>query len=151
MILSFTEDNSMSQADELFPIFSNFLNRLSYLQDFPESSKLVSFDMVVLYPNIRHEERIDIMRTFLNEGSDKPISTESLCRLAEIVLKENYFELGDEIFHQLLGAAIGTKFAPTDANIFMAGLERKLFSNNKFNPFLWLQFLYLGRWRGKVE
>ena len=81
------------------------------------------------------------MRTFLNELSDKPISTESLCRLAKIVLKENYFELGDEIFHQLLSAAIGTKFAPNHANIFMAGLERKLFANNKFNPFLWLPFL----------
>ena len=75
------------------------------------------------------------MRTFLNERSDKPISTEGLCRLAKIVLKENYFELGDEIFHQLLGTAIGTKFVSDYANIFMAGLERKLFANNKFNSF----------------
>ena len=81
------------------------------------------------------------MRTFLNERSDKPISTKRLCRLAKIVLKENYFELGDEIFHQVLGTAIGTEFAPNYACIFMAGLERKLFANNKFNPFLWLRFL----------
>ena len=81
------------------------------------------------------------MRTFLNERNDKSISIESLCRLAKIVLKENYFELGDEIFHQLLGTAIGTKFAPYYANIFMAELERKLFENNKFTPFLWLRFL----------
>ena len=65
------------------------------------------------------------MRTFLNERSDNSISTESLCKFAEIILKENYFALSDEILHQLLGTAIGTKFAPSYANIFMAGLERK--------------------------
>ena len=58
------------------------------------------------------------MRVFLNERSDKPVSTERLCRSAKIVLKENCFELGDEIFHQLLGTAIGTKFAPYYTNIF---------------------------------
>ena len=55
--------------------------------------------------------------------------------------KKMNFELGDEIFHQLLGTATGTKFAPNYANILMARLERKLFANNKFNPFLWLLFL----------
>ena len=115
--------------------------RLSYLQDIPENEILVSFDVVGLYPSIPHEEGIDIMRTLLNGRSDKSISTESFCRLAKIVLKESYFELGDEIFHQLLGITIGTKFAPNYAGIFMAGLERKLFANNKFNPFLRLRFL----------
>ena len=77
-----------------------------------------------------------------NVYADEPVSTECLCKLVKIALKENYFELGDEIFHQLLGTAIGTKFAPNYANIFMAELERKLFVNNKFNPLLWLRFLH---------
>ena len=55
--------------------------------------------------------------------------------------KKINFELGDEIFHQLLGTAIGTKFAPNYANILTARLKRKLLANNKFNPFLWLLFL----------
>ena len=80
----------------------DFLNWLSYLQDIPEKVILVSFDVIELYPSILHEEGIDIMRAFLNERNNKPISTDSLCILAKIALKENYFELGDEIFHQLL-------------------------------------------------
>ena len=66
------------------------------------------------------------MRTFLNELSDKLISTESLCRLAKIVLKENYFELGDEIFHQLLSAAIGTKFAAKSCQYFYGWIGTKI-------------------------
>ena len=81
------------------------------------------------------------MKTFLNERDNKPVSTESLCDLAKLILKENYFELGDEVYRQILGTAIGTKFAPTYANIFMAGLERKIFESGEFNPFVWLRFL----------
>ena len=37
-------------------------------------------------PNIPHEGGIDIKKAFLNERSDKPISTETSCRLAKIIL-----------------------------------------------------------------
>ena len=45
----------------------------------------------------------------------------SLYKLANIVLKHIYFELGKDAYHQILGTAIGRKFAPHYANIFMAG------------------------------
>ena len=64
----------------------DFLSRLCYLQDIPENVIVVSFDVVGLYPNIPHEEGVDIMRVFLNETRDKSIITGSLCRLAKIVL-----------------------------------------------------------------
>ena len=37
------------------------------------------------------------------------------------MLKQNYFELGQDVYHQILATATGTKFAPHYANIFMAG------------------------------
>ena len=60
----------------------DFLSKSSYLQDTPENAIIVFFDMIVLYPKILYEEGIDIMRAFVNEISDKPISTENLYRLA---------------------------------------------------------------------
>ena len=45
------------------------------------------------------------------------------------------------MYHQLLGAAIGAKFAPNYANIFMEGLEENLFKKLKFKPYLWLRYL----------
>ena len=44
------------------------------------------------------------------------------------------------MYHQLLGTAIGTRFASNYANIFMAGLEENLFKELKFKPNL--QFRY---------
>ena len=39
------------------------------------------------------------------------------------------------------GAAVGTKFAPPYSNLFMAGLEKGIFQNSEFKPFLWLRYL----------
>ena len=119
----------------------DFLCRLNDLPEIPENAIIVTFDVVGLYPNIPHKERLEIMKNFLNERDDIPVSTESLCELAKIILEENYFELGEDAFRQILATAIGTKFAPTYANIFMAGLERKIFENGEFNPLVWLSFL----------
>ena len=69
------------------------------------------------------------MSSCLNKREDHSVSTESLCQLAEIILKHNYFENGQELYHQLLGTPIGTKFAPNYANLFMAGIEVKYFNN----------------------
>ena len=119
----------------------DFINRIQDLLDLPESSILVSFDVVGLYPYIRHEEGIETMAEYLETRDDKTISTKSLCDLASIVLKENYFELSSKIYHQKLGTAIGTKFAPPYANLFMAGLEKRIFENSGYHPYLWLIFL----------
>ena len=90
----------------------DFLCRLNDLPKIPENAILVTFDVVGLYPNIPHDEGLEIMKTFLNERDDTPVSTESLCELAKIILEENYFELGEDAFRQILATAIGTKFAP---------------------------------------
>ena len=46
-------------------------------------------------------------------------------RMAEFVLKNNYFEFNGQVKQQTSGTAIGTKFAPTYASIFMDNVEGK--------------------------
>ena len=72
---------------------------------------------------------------------DQSVSTNSLCDLPSIILTENYFELGKDMYHQKLRAAIGTKFAPPYANLFLAGRENKIFSDKNVQPVLWLRYL----------
>ena len=81
------------------------------------------------------------MKKYLGNRENQSVRSENLYKLAEIVLKHNYFEFGQDVYQQILGTAIGTKFAPPYANIFMASLEEEIFNNPKFKPFLWLCYL----------
>ena len=119
----------------------DFPTRITEIKDLLEDSLLVSFDVVGLYPHIPHEEGIEIMEEFLNQREVKDISTKSLCDLATTILKNNFFEISEKVYYRLLGTAIGTKFAPTYANLFIAGLEKKIFENTNFKPLLWLRYL----------
>ena len=65
----------------------DFVNRIQDLPDLPESSILVSFDVVGLNAHISHEEGIETMTEYLETREDKTVSTKSLCDLASIVLK----------------------------------------------------------------
>ena len=134
--LDFHLKSLVTKVPHILEDTSDFLARITEIKDLPEDALLVSFDVVGLYPQIPNEESIDIMKEFLNQREVKDISTKSLCDLATIILKNNFFEINEEVYHQLLGTAIGTKFAPTYANLFMAGLEKKIFENTNFKPLL---------------
>ena len=88
-----------------------------------------------------HEEGLQIMKKYLDKLEGQSVTSENLYKLTEIVLKHNYFEFGQDVYQQILGTAIGTKFTPPYAKIFMAGLEEEIFKNPKFTPFLWLRYL----------
>ena len=89
---------------------------------------------------------------------NKQISSDTLIELAEIVLKNNLFEFDQKTFKQVRGTAIGTKFAPPYAILFMADLEEKI--PNAFEEKADMvavhrrHFFYLGTWRrisGKIS
>ena len=74
------------------------------------------------------------MRENLETRSDKSIFSNSLCDLASIVLKNNYFENGQLKSHQKRVFATGTKFASPYSNLFITRLEKRIFQNNEFKP-----------------
>ena len=78
-----------------------------------------------VYPSIPHELGLRALREALDKRDDKTIPTEELLKMAEFVLKNNYFEFGNKIKQQISGTAIGTKFSPPYACIFMSDLETK--------------------------
>ena len=94
-----------------------------------------------LYPHIPQDQEAEIMRRFLDKREDQSVLSESVCKLANIVLKHNYFELEKDLYHQILGTTIGTKFAPHYANIFMAGLGEEIFEKSRSQPYLLLRYL----------
>ena len=84
---------------------------------------MVTTDVVFLYSRIPHEVGLKTLREALDNKEIEYIPTENLFKMAEFVLKNNYFEFTGKFKKQLSGTAIGTKFAPAYASIFMNEVE----------------------------
>ena len=60
-----------------------------------------------------------------------------LVELATIILENNYLEFDGQIYWQKQGTAIGTKFAPAYAHIFMYVLETRMLGECEFRPWVY--------------
>ena len=69
------------------------------------------------------------------------MSTESHIELAELVLRNNCFEFNDRFKKQKEGTAIGTKFAPPCAIIFVVALEEEILESLIKKPWLWWRYI----------
>ena len=72
---------------------------------------------------------------------EKDISSDTLCDLAEVVLKNNVFKFGKKALKQKRGTAIGTKFAPPYSILFRAQLEEQILQKTEFKPHLWWRYI----------
>ena len=88
------------------------------MQNIPERAILVMTDVVGVYPSIPHKVGLNVLREALDDRENKHIPTDKLLKMAEFVLKNNYFEFNGKVKKQLLGTAIRTKFAPRYPSIF---------------------------------
>ena len=98
---------------------------------------LCTMEVVGLYPNIPHGEGLASLRRFLEDRDSKQVSSNTLTELAELVLKNNIFEFDEKTFKQKRGTAIGTKFAPPYAILFMADFEEKMLESFEKKPMIW--------------
>ena len=102
---------------------------------------LVTLDVVSLYTNIPHDEGIEACREAWNKRVNPTIPTRCLVELLSHVLKLNNFEFNGEHYLQINGTAMGTKMAPSYANIFMGRLENQLLELSPYKPLSWLRFI----------
>ena len=77
-----------------------------------------------LYPSIPHGEGLEAIKQALDRRENPEVATDTLVGLASLVLDNNYLEFNDKIYRQKLGTAIGNKFAPAYANLFMTRWRR---------------------------
>ena len=72
---------------------------------------------------------------------EKYISSDTLCDLGEVVLKNNFLKFDKKSLKQKRGTAIGTKFAPPYSILFMAELEEEIPQKAEFKPYLWWRYI----------
>ena len=90
----------------------DILRKINQIENLPENSILVTGDVIGLYPSIPHELALEVLEEALEKRESKQISTDNVIKLAKFVLQNNYFEFNGEVKRQILGMAIGIKFAP---------------------------------------
>ena len=129
----------------------DFIDKMKRIGKVPEGSFLVTADVVGLYPSIPHKEGILALKSKLEEQTSSKIPTNDLVKLAGFVLKNNFFEFNNKIKQQISGTAIGTKFAPPYACIYMDKTETDFLKTQELEPFLWLSILTISFLFGRMD
>ena len=83
-----------------------------------------TMDVKSLYTIIPHAEGLSAIKYFLEQRIDKTPPTDTIVRLAELVLTLNTFEFNDQFYRQVKGVAMGTKMGPSFANLFLGFVEK---------------------------
>ena len=100
---------------------------------------MVTADVIGLYPSI--SSNLEALRRTLDDRVNKKVGAEDLIKMAEFVLKNNYFEFNGKVKQQLCGTAIGTKFAPPYDYIFMDQVETEFLESQVYKPLVWFRYI----------
>ena len=82
-------------------------------------SLLDTIDVNSLHTNIPHSDGVEACRSLLTMNTIDQTLINGIPSLVEFTLKHNFFVFDGERYLQIKGTAMGTKMAPTYANIFM--------------------------------
>lgn len=107
----------------------------------PSDSLLFTIDIDSLYTNIETKAGLEAVRGCMRRYPDSKRPDEYLLKLLEINLTKNDFEFHSKYFLQIKGTAMGKRFAPSYANIFMAHWEETALATALLKPFSYFRFL----------
>lgn len=109
-----------------------------------------SMDVDNLYTNIPIAAGIACVKKIFEKYPDPKRPDEELLELLDINLTRNDFVFNEQFYLQVKGTAMGKKFAPAYANIFMANWEAEVFSKLRKKPACYLRYLddIWGIWEG---
>ena len=122
---------------------NHFLHRLSTIPTpLPPGSLLVTVDATSLYTNIPHAHGLAALEHYLSQRpSERKPDTSFLITLTNFILLNNYFSFEGKVYHQIQGTAMGTRMAPSYANLFMGRLEESFLASQNLKPLAWFRFI----------
>ena len=97
-----------------------------------------------IYTNIPiHEGREAVIQNLPLNQDQPPLQPQPVVigELIDIVLQNNVFEFNDKHYLQKQGTAMGTKMAPSYANLFMGKIEKQLQNLGKPHIHTWKRFI----------
>lgn len=116
----------------------------------PHECLLFSMDVKSLYTNIPIVDGILCIKNTLDKFPDPTRPDRQILQLLDINLTKNDFVFNNQFYLQIKGTAMGKKFAPAYANIYMAQWEEEVFSKCQIKPLKYFRYLddIWGIWPG---
>ena len=102
---------------------TDFVKKIENVNNITYDSYLVSFDVRSLYTNISHTEVIKAVKNYLQK-SKPSITISIIITFLRLILTLNNFVFNGVNHLQKKGCAVGTKCAPSYANLFMGWFEK---------------------------
>ena len=118
----------------------DLLSKLSKTK-IPKDSFLVTLDIDSMYTNIDIDAGIDSVKRAFDKYPDTDRPDENIIELLELSLKGNDFEFNGEIYQQVCGCAMGKRFSPNFASIYVAEWEEAALNKSSKQPLLYLRYL----------
>ena len=107
----------------------------------PNDAILATIDVSSLYTNIPQNEGTEACLDAIEAAEASLIPRNVLRKLFEIVLRCNVFSFDGQIYEQIQGTAMGTKMAPSYANLFMDRFEKAFLAQEPIQPLLWKRYI----------
>lgn len=119
----------------------------------PKDSIFFSIDVESLYTNIDTGAGIAAVKKIFKKYPDVTRPDKEILHLLMINLMRNDFEFNEKFYLQIKGTAMGKKFSPAYANIFMAVWEEEAFAHCPERPLHYWRYLddIWGIWTGSRE
>lgn len=128
----------------------DFMQKLD--RDMEDTKIFATFDVESLYTNIEHQLGKTAITYWMDQVPQKiaeRFTKNMILEAMDVVLKNNIFLFDDSLYIQLTGTAMGTKMAPTYANLVLGYLETSLYEsleapNSEFRTFVetgWKRYL----------
>ena len=114
----------------------------------PTHSLIFTIDIDSLYTNINTTLGLQTIQTIFNRYPDPKRPDKEILTLLELCLKYNDFEFNGNQYLQVEGTAMGHRYAPSYANLYMSEWEREVLELCPLKPLLYLRFLddIIGVW-----
>jgi hypothetical protein len=122
---------------------THFINQIESLPAFTTGTILCTVDVTSLYTNIPNMEGIRACKKQLelHRRVSEPPTNQSIIRLLDQVLTKNNFDFNEKHYLQVGGTAMGTRVAPSFANLFMADFEEKYVYPYSPKPSIWMRYI----------
>jgi hypothetical protein len=119
---------------------TDFINKISTI-NVNEGSIIFTCDVTSLYTRINHPLGLRCIAKKLRDTHDFAFPKHRVLQALKLVLTCNNFEFNGKHYLQTSGVSMGTKCAPTYANLVLGVLENEFLDSYPLKPTCWFRFI----------